>query len=251
MYINPHERDRGYPHVTFLHKNVYEFLSSPEVRQELAAAASPPGGNEPWCAAAALMHSALMRIKTWGNETDWAPRFKPYQGCLRFAVDLDTLVYRFLSLVRETEAATGKPQIEMLDELDRVMGRYYADHGGDGSLSHWAGALHLHDRHRVNHLHKVAPMESLLSLAVSQGLSLYVRHVVANDPAILRGNPRRPLLYDALFPFGGRFGKDKQAGDDDLDPNMIVGLFHSSLARVINSKLSHVARNSCSTTARI
>jgi len=192
MYINTVEAEQGYPHVAFLHRTVYEFVSSPEIRQELDKAATPAGGDSnPFCPDLNLLRSAILRIKSFSGS-------QYLDGSGKFPVSLEVLVYRCLSLARKAEIATGKAETRLLTEFDRTMTCFFQRYNGiPDSYTHWSEALLYQGDIPDGSGHSNG---SFLSLSVRHGLVNFVRdHISASGNAVIQ-KTGRPLLDYALRP---------------------------------------------------
>lgn len=111
---NPYEGRYGYLFARFLHKTVYEILSSPDIRGELIRVAEE--SRDAQCASfsalQSLMRATLLKIKT----------FSVLGTSDKFHVgSLEKLVYRCLAMAREVKNDSGIAQTKILTEIDCAM----------------------------------------------------------------------------------------------------------------------------------
>ncbi len=203
MYPNEIEARQGYPHVAFLHRTVYEFVSSPDIRQELVKAATPASGDtNAFCPDAHLLRSAIVRIKTFSGRRNDGPG--------TFPVGLEVLVYRCLSLARKAEIASGKAEPGLLRELDQTMTCFLQRYSRlyEVASRHWSEALLYQGDIPDGPGHTMeAPMDSFLSLSVRHGLENFARDgILASSGNAITLKTGRPLLDYALRPACTRFG---------------------------------------------
>ncbi|KAK4185218.1 hypothetical protein QBC35DRAFT_465781 [Podospora australis] len=118
IYSNSVEEKHRYPKVVFLHRTVYEFISSTAIHRELESLLHPPGAPE-FIPEVALLHSALMRIKSF-DLADRAEHLKPFWTEVNSGT-LNHLVNHCLTIASEAEHASQHAQSRVLYELDRVM----------------------------------------------------------------------------------------------------------------------------------
>lgn len=206
-YQNSTEDELGYPFVTFIHRSVFEFVSSPEIYIKLreATGASPERSGDVFHAETAMLRMLVLRIKTFAEEP-----FEKDAGV--FLPSLKNLVYYALNTCRQAEEASGKAQSRLVAELDKTMTRYLyknAINGLDGY--HWSNNLRLlGDRGTLG---MELNQSSMLSLAVRFGLVHYVKENESVSKSV-NSKSGRPLLDCALRPgceVLGR-GRDKSLG---------------------------------------
>ncbi|KAK3333031.1 hypothetical protein B0T19DRAFT_473788 [Cercophora scortea] len=220
LYPNELERKHGYPDAAFLHRTVYEFVSSPEIHQILQEAASPcrpkSGTRDSFCPESVLLSSTIARLKTLA---DMKAMVKPDEQWVIFPTTIETLVYRSLILAREAENTLGLSQTALLQELDKTMTHFMGllSRGTIWAGYHWHAALYFQgeldgdtggsDRH-----YSAKATKNLLSLAVRHGLVHSVRDMMnARDTHThsqqQQQQPQQHLLLDfALRPSCSRFG---------------------------------------------
>ncbi|KAK4164781.1 hypothetical protein QBC43DRAFT_288685 [Cladorrhinum sp. PSN259] len=193
-YPNLPERKQKHPHVAFIHRSVYEFISAGDVRLELLKASSPTVDQSP---ESSLLASALLRLKTTG------PFFPEW---------LDILALNCLFRSRQLEKAAGVSPSDAINELNRVMSRRLNTFFGmPASLAerrpplHWSQVATVYRDRKgqiVQQLVSTDPAldckDDLLSLAVQSGLELFVQEAITRGPPSPK--PGKPLLAYALGP---------------------------------------------------
>ncbi|KAJ4329440.1 hypothetical protein N0V84_000074 [Fusarium piperis] len=198
-YPNEIEGELETQFATFIHRTVFEFVSSPEIfpRLKEATAGSTGRSGDVFRAESALLRLLVLRIKTFagasihiGYDSVFAPR-------------LEQLTYYALKTCRHAEMASGKAQTRLVTELDRTMTYFYNKVYERSSRYHWSTALHLQGEVGVHGLVPVEQLElsesSMLSLAVRHGLIHFVKENETVNEAV-KSKPGRPLLDYALRP---------------------------------------------------
>ncbi|KAM7196198.1 hypothetical protein V8F33_006310 [Rhypophila sp. PSN 637] len=182
---------QGYPNAAFIHKTVYEFLSVPDIRQELERVATSglTDHTAPYSPMACLLRSALVKIKIF--------HAKSRRG---LPLGLRSLVSLFLAFARETEQTTGLGQTWFLEELDRTMSSHQRASTKPGVS--WYDFLEYEKDLGAYELIKDPPIKDLVGLAVNEDLFYTLKDMVAHNQLTWSGLSlrKRPLLLDALFP---------------------------------------------------
>ncbi|KAK5658461.1 hypothetical protein OQA88_1850 [Cercophora sp. LCS_1] len=200
LYFNNIEDKHGYPRVEFIHKTVYEFLSSADLRQKLADVATPPGSAPPFCADVGLLRSTTLRIKTFvgtaGHNNSWVSQA------------LEALVRRCLFLAKQAELAAERPQTRMLRQLDVTMAQlqHRAVHNNTHRQHHWSRGLphfaYPMSFDRISFGKDVLErVNNFLLLAVFHGLALFVKDHSLGDPGFIREARELPFLWACLLSF--------------------------------------------------
>ena len=176
--------------VQFLHRSVLDFLHRPEVWNLLQEEAKRDNFN----VNVALLQSCLLQIKTW------AP---PNLNSRSLVAPLWDILYVASEFSRLAEDSTGKPQTELLDELDRVMTQHHTsapipiDFLRD-SKSHSYEGMHWTE---ANGYRPQPWYDSFLAFAVRQNLRLYVQAKLdIHGPSIIQKRGQ-PLLDYAICRF--------------------------------------------------
>ncbi|RSM17772.1 hypothetical protein CDV31_003379 [Fusarium ambrosium] len=200
-YENSIEEELGNPFVTFIHRTVFEFVSSPEVGVKLKEATTVSTGRpgEVFQPETALLRLLILRIKTFAQDSF----HKDVDNGAVFPPTIERLVYYALRTCRQAEKATGKAQTRLVKELDKTMTHLYNTVYNCPSTYHWSTALRLQGEVGVEPLlsvERLAQSQSdMLSLAVRHGLIRFVKESETVDEAA-RSKPGRPLLDYALRP---------------------------------------------------
>ncbi|RSM13113.1 hypothetical protein CEP52_002097 [Fusarium oligoseptatum] len=197
-YENSIEEELGNPFVTFIHRTVFEFVSSPEVGVKLKEATTV-STSEVFQPETALLRLLILRIKTFAQDSF----HKDVDNGAVFPPTIERLVYYALRTCRQAEKATGKAQTRLVKELDKTMTHLYNTVYNCPSTYHWSTALRLQGEVGVEPLlsvERLAQSQSdMLSLAVRHGLIRFVKESETVDEAA-RSKPGRPLLDYALRP---------------------------------------------------
>lgn len=200
-YENIVEGELGNPFVTFIHRTVFEFVSSPEVGVKLkeATAASTGRSGEVFQAESALLRLLVLRIKTFAHDSLHKDVFRNAV----FPPTLERLVYYALRTCRQAEKATGKSQTRLLKELDKTMTHLYNNVYNCPNTYHWSNALYLQGEVGEETLLSVKQLSlsqsDMLSLAIRHGLIRFVKESATVSEAV-KSKPGRPLLDYALRP---------------------------------------------------
>ncbi|KAM0436643.1 hypothetical protein ACHAPT_002352 [Fusarium lateritium] len=209
-YPNSVEEELGNPFVTFIHRTVFEFVSSPEVFVKLkeATATSIGRSGEVFQAESALLRLLVLRIKTFAEDS----LHKDIDRDSVFPPALERLVYYALRTCRQAEETSGKAQIRLVTELDKIMTHLYHNVYNCPSTYHWSNALRLQGEVGEENLRTVqqhtASQSDMLSLAVRHGLIRFVKENETVSSSI-KSKPGRPLLDYALRPGCKALGFDK------------------------------------------
>ncbi|KAI8678925.1 NACHT domain-containing protein [Fusarium keratoplasticum] len=189
-YPNKIESELRHPFVTFIHRTVFEFVSSPEVCVKLKEATAPTErAGDVFHAESALLRLLVLRIKTFAKENF----YKAVVENAVFSLTLEWLVYYTLKLCRKAEEATGKAETRLVMELDKTMTFLYNNVYNCPGTYHWSDALYLQGGVRGG------SQSDMLSLAVQYGLVCFVKEDTTVNEAV-KSKPGRPLLDYALRP---------------------------------------------------
>lgn len=186
LYDNALDYSRyKYPNVAFIHRTISEFISNPEIRQQLRA--TTPG----FAVEASLFSAAICRIKSYhfsGLRPEGLPK------------SLEALVYYALGMGVRAEASGAGGLTQLLRELDDTMTAHVRDfvpsHEG-----HWSNLLRELGDIGGWSKSRLLQHNSLLSLAVRYGLLQYVQDEANGDSSVLLQIRGRPLLDYALRPY--------------------------------------------------
>ncbi|EEU39875.1 uncharacterized protein NECHADRAFT_79534 [Fusarium vanettenii 77-13-4] len=206
-YENRIEGELGNPFVTFIHRTVFEFASSPEVCVKLKEATSRLAGRfgDVFQPESALLRLLVLRIKTFAEEN----LHKNINEASVFPSSLEGLVYYALGTCRKAEKASGKAQTRLVTELDKTMTYFYNNVYDCPGTYHWSNALRLQSDiggPAWIPVHQLMRSQSdMLSLAVRHGLVRFVKENEAVNESVKR-KPGRPLLDYALRPGCKSFG---------------------------------------------
>ncbi|KIX99771.1 uncharacterized protein Z520_04407 [Fonsecaea multimorphosa CBS 102226] len=129
--------------VQYLHRTVAEFLHRKDVWSSLMAS---EGELSSMSITTAVGHATLVKLK-----------ISPFTG-----QDSVTWALKLLKCCKTAEAETHNAQVQIIDELDRVMHHHWHGHGGWGR-NHWAPASDCNTRYH-----------HMFALAVRSGLGRYV-----------------------------------------------------------------------------
>ncbi|KAK0638601.1 hypothetical protein B0T16DRAFT_421405 [Cercophora newfieldiana] len=222
LYPNLMEAKQGYPHVAFLHRTAYEFVSSPDIQLELDKAATGSEGDT-FCAEVSLLQSAVLRLKSFSDTNDSGHDVSD-TGCVEASPSLlQSAAFRPKSLwntnndghafmlppsllglarlclfrARILDQASGSPGpgTRLLIEFDRTMSRFLEHYEDVSCPWHWSSAL----RHQWINRH--APTDGLLGLAITYGLTRFVRESLQTTVPQTQRKAERPLLDYALRPY--------------------------------------------------
>ncbi|KAM6527188.1 hypothetical protein FSOLCH5_003260 [Fusarium solani] len=208
-YENSVEGELGNPFVTFIHRTVFEFISSPEVYIQLeeATAAATGRAGDLFHVETDLFRLLVLRIKTFAEDS----LHKDIDEDSVFPPTLEGLVYYALWMCRQAEEASGTAQTRLLWELDKAMTYLYNNVYYFSSKYHWSNGLRLQGEVGVSGLRTVQQLmmsqSDMLSLAVRHGLVHFVKENEAVSKSI-KSKPGRPLLDYALRPGCKSLGKD-------------------------------------------
>jgi hypothetical protein len=117
-YPNRTEGKYGYPYVVFLHRTLDEFMHSSDFRPHIIASAA--GADGQFSARESLVHSALVRLKSFRNPQGAHPPLIRNT----FSLHLEGIVHRVFRLAYYFEGSTKRPATEFVREIDRVMQHY-------------------------------------------------------------------------------------------------------------------------------
>ncbi|KAK0715420.1 hypothetical protein B0H67DRAFT_239897 [Lasiosphaeris hirsuta] len=198
IYENCGEKVHGYPRARFLHKTVYEFLSTSHIRQEPVHVAhlGQGTGSASFPPLQSLARSSLMRIKTF--------RCSNADLVLR---SLASLVFRCLAIAQEADKTFGLAQIKILMQLDRSLGLL----SKTPSLSWLSSCPSLARRFRllsdelrvernVKAIPRLPPVDGLVAFAIGEGFFLSAKELLSSNPMLGLEATEWPLLLDALIP---------------------------------------------------
>lgn len=167
--------------LSYLHRTVRDFLELPKI---WSIVLKPTAGKE-FVPSVALLQSQVLYIK-------WV---LPFSTSLKWRIeDFQRSARRAVAFAGLAEAATKKPQMVMLDELDRVctdLLRGFVN----GSYS-WTTETCIYDTSEADwtDMHQ----NSSLSLAVKSGLYFYVVERLKREPWLVASKGGRPLLQYAI-----------------------------------------------------
>ncbi|KAJ4261804.1 hypothetical protein NW757_000076 [Fusarium falciforme] len=200
-YQNSTEDELGNPFVTFIHRSVFEFVSSPEVciKLEEATGASAGRSGDVFHAETAMLRMLVLRIKTFAEEGFK----KDADENIVFPAALERLVYYALTTCRQAEKASGKAQSRLIAELDKIMTHLYKNAYNGLGRYHWSNTLRLLGEAGTHGMVSVEQLKlsqsSMLSLAVRFGLVHYVKENESVSKSV-NSKSGRPLLDYALRP---------------------------------------------------
>ena len=168
-------------HVDFLHRTVKDFLMTTEMHQLLLRRATD-NHTKAWNVHKALCSVQLARAKSL-----------PFESGIRYKLNvLFSIVDEVMFYAREVEVELRTPELELLEDLDRVI----TDYANADMVYHWTnardpptGAYFNEDNH-----------SNFLALAIQNRLVLYVKQKLDKTPRLLHSKPGRPLLDYALRP---------------------------------------------------
>lgn len=161
--------------VHFLHRTVRDFLLTKEIQDVLAARLRAPFDTNVY-----LCRSLLAQMKviprSRNNMTE--------EGTLK------TLLMEFLYYALEWEASGAPLQVQLLDEVDRVLASHWSFTSEETVVSPPMGTSEFQENYQEG---------ILLVLALQWGLCTYVKHKLDEDPNLVRGLLRQPMLHIALM----------------------------------------------------
>lgn len=170
--------------VEFLHRTVVDFLRSEEVAKDIEKLSTK---DEPdFDPAVSLCKISLALVKSLElpnglGETCKAKRLNSF-----FALVDQVMFYAGAAEQRKP----SRPQVSVLDELDRSNSRRTSDIG-----VHWTNR-----REPAKGLLQEYGGSSFLALAIQMNLRLYVAEKLDRDPTLMRSKQNRPFLDYALRP---------------------------------------------------
>ena len=167
--------------VQYLHRTVAEYLHRQDIWTELLQLTVGTGFNVHQC----LAHACLFKLKNMPSEEISRE-------------DMWSWTRNFVACYRATETTTGFAQVEVVDELDRVMKHHWAVGKGWGQ-NHWFDRLP-DACAKTTETPKMSPFRSIFSFAVRVGLSRYVERKLELQGPDLLVTHGRPLLKQALGP---------------------------------------------------
>lgn len=181
--------------VQYLHLTVKEFLEKPDVWSTLLYRTSGTGFD----ASTALLHSTILELKAT------SPAIWDNQIMLQISTAMS---YGLLA-----ENSTGQAQTDLIDEIDRVARLLYPD----SQQHHWSHFLHRNGS---------GMGDSILTYAVSKGLTLYVQ--LRHGPSLCKLNSKcsRALLSYATGCTAGSVADRLH----EVRPSMVAMLLDAGLS---------------------
>jgi len=169
--------------LSYLHRTVRDFLELPEIWGLVLK----PTTGKGFVPSVVLLQSQVLYIKWvlpfWKRET-------------KSVFDLQKFATRALSFARQAEIATGRSEVAMLDELDRVCSDLLR--GLAHGPSNWTTELQI-DQDSIEYRDEAAEhFNTFMALAIKSGLQFYVTEKLKLEPWILRTKEGRPLLHYAV-----------------------------------------------------
>jgi hypothetical protein len=189
---DPNTYQRYNSRLEYLHRTVHEFLSLPEIKSRILGATE----KNAFSPSQALLQSTVLYIKWVMHPMD--PNINrsflhPYGFPSIFGCTRRGLVSAF-----HAEFETGKAQILMLEELDRVCNSLFQDfavppyYWANEELYYNPDLDDLTDDSPTNHCN------CILSIAIQSGLYFYVARKIKSDPSLIKKKSGRPLLHYAV-----------------------------------------------------
>jgi hypothetical protein len=168
--------------LSYLHRTVRDFLELPEI---WSIVLKPTSGKE-FVPSVALLQSQVLYIK----------RVLPFPTDLMHRIsDIQKFATRAIAFARQAETATSKPQVTMLDELDRVCNELLKGFV-QGPYS-WTTEAN-HDDTSAFRDETAVHQNSLIALAIQSGLYFYVAEKLKLEPWLVENKGGRPLLHYAI-----------------------------------------------------
>ena len=198
-------------YVQYLHLTVREYLERPDVWTHLLELTRSSGFD----ANVSLLRSILLTIKSQD-----------------FVIPVLGAEAMFL-LALQAEGSTGKAQTALLDAIDTTASLVALtrkdDYGGPGLSVLYYNAYHIGETVCEDcGLHDLCP-DSLLTLAVRNGLTLFVRDYIRRCDGLKRSYRGRSLLQYAL-PHNRDYMSPHIDFDSKAQPSMVAMLFEEGLS---------------------
>lgn len=181
--------------VQYMHLTVKEFLQKPQVWADLLYLTS---GTD-WDANVSLLRSDILMLR-------WSTLDNKLEG---WQDSTWRLIDQAMSHALKAENSSGKAQVALLDELDRIAAQIENRSSSRQTAEtqrqdlHWSALMHPRDQACSK-----CP-ESFLTFAITRGLTLYVRAKIGNCIRLFNDTSKRNLLeYATFYAPSRRVGKE-------------------------------------------